>query len=388
MKYKIKAIFLAVIIILTSVVQTGCWNRRELNTIAIVMGVGIDKGKENNEIEMTAQIVDTSNTKSGSGESGNSSAYINISGRGKSVISIFRNFTHEISRKPYISHNQMIIFGNDYAKEGINSSIDFFMRAREARLTVNVFVAKNDAKDIFEADPNLATIPVSDVANRVQVQKETSTTAVLTVMDLMICLDSKTRCAVAPIVDLKDSEDKKIAIISGGAVFKGDKVVGELDKTETRGYLWITDKVKSGIIDIDVENEQMAIEIVNSETKTSPKINEDGTVSVTIKIKESGNISSFTGKENLAAVDKLTDVENITAEYIKAEVKSAIDKAIELNADIFGIGDMLYKQSPKKWKDLENNWDETFKNIDYTIEVDSTITSAGRLSRPNYPAGE
>ncbi len=50
----------------------GCWNRRELNSLAIVMGVGVDKGEEKNSVEVTVQIVQPSVLKSagkGSGES-------------------------------------------------------------------------------------------------------------------------------------------------------------------------------------------------------------------------------------------------------------------------------------------------------------------------------
>jgi spore germination protein KC len=36
--------------------MSGCWDCREMDTIGIVMGVGLDKAEAPDEIEMTAQV--------------------------------------------------------------------------------------------------------------------------------------------------------------------------------------------------------------------------------------------------------------------------------------------------------------------------------------------
>ena len=390
MKKKLKSMLKTLIIVMLALSLTGCWNRRELNTLAIVMGVGIDKGEKPDEIEMSVQIVDTSSMKSGSkgGDSGGSSAYINLTGTGTNPISILRNFTHEISRKLYIPHNQMIIFGNGLAKDGVHDSLDMFLRDHEARLTVNVFVAKGEAKAIFKAKPELAKIPTADLSLRSEIQGATSETASLTVMDFMTCLASKTHSAVAPIVDIKENEGKKIAIISGGAVFKADKVVGELDKTETRGFLWVTNKVKSGVLCVGIKGEKADLEIVKSTTDVTAEIKKDGTIHFKVKVKESGSIATQTGSENFGKTENIKLIEKAADELIKQEIKSSIKQAQSLDSDIFGFGEMLHSKYPKQWKTLEGDWDNAFKNINVDIEVEAKIVSAGRLAKPDYPTEE
>ena len=49
-----KGILVALLIML-SFTGTGCWNRRELTTMAIVLAVGIDKA-EDDQIRLTVQI--------------------------------------------------------------------------------------------------------------------------------------------------------------------------------------------------------------------------------------------------------------------------------------------------------------------------------------------
>jgi len=46
---------------------SGCWNRRELDTFSILMGMGIDKAEELGKIQLTAQIVKPGDLKSEGG---------------------------------------------------------------------------------------------------------------------------------------------------------------------------------------------------------------------------------------------------------------------------------------------------------------------------------
>jgi len=368
---------------------SGCWNRRELNTLAIVMGVGIDDVKDKDEINMTVQIVDTSVKKTSSkGSDSGGAAYINLNGNGTNVMTIYRDFTHEISRKLYIPHNQVIIFGEELAKNGVHDTLDFFMRDHEARLTVNILVAKGNAKDIFEAKPELATIPMSDLSSRIELQSATSETACLTVIELMNCLSSKTFSAVAPFVELTTVGDKKITTISGGAVFKGDKVVGELNRSETRGYLWVMNKVKSGTMRVDVNDKKATLEIVKGTSKVTPSIAKDGTITFKIAVKQSCTIANQTGKENVSKERNVKLIKTASEKLIKDEIESAISKAKELDSDIFGFGESINRLDSKKWKKLEGNWDEEFKKVKVEISVETTVNGAGRLAEPDYPESE
>ncbi len=44
-------------------------------------------------------------------------------------------------------------------------------------------------------------------------------------------------CPVAPMVTVLEDQEKKRLSVEGAAVFKHDKMVGELNKKETRGLL-------------------------------------------------------------------------------------------------------------------------------------------------------
>lgn len=107
----------------------SCTDATELNKIAIVMGIGIDKVKGINPVEMTLQLANVSGVKNPSKEGGDGSAsnigYISVREKGESISRISKLFARKLNRKLFYSHNQVIILSRDIAEDGIAKYIDF-----------------------------------------------------------------------------------------------------------------------------------------------------------------------------------------------------------------------------------------------------------------------
>jgi spore germination protein KC/spore germination protein len=82
---------------------------------------------------------------------------------------------------------------------------------------------------------------------------------------------------------------------------------------------------------------------------------------------------------NPEAFQKLQKLEE---EVIKGEVEAALKKSRELNADIFGFGDIIYEHYPKKWEVIEKDWNKKLKNIQIDISVDAKLRRSGRIGKP------
>lgn len=371
----------------------GCWDKEELNELAIILGVGIDKAKTPNEIEMTVQIEKSGGTQSSSSSSSNGnqssgSHYLNMKDTGKDVATIFGDYSHKLSREIYIAQNQIIVFGEDMAKGGIRNSMDFFLRDYQGRLNVDFFIAKGQAGDILAANPTMGEIPAFEMSQLIDAQTATSESVKLTVADLMADLSSSTKSMVAPYLEIVNDGEEKHFSIPGSAVFKGDKVVGELDKEKTRGYLWVVNKVESGKITVNVLNEQAVLEISKAESQMVPEIKEDGSISVKVNISEEGILSSQTGSVSLGTPENMKLLENSEAIAIKAEILQTLNKTREMGTDIYGFGESINRKCPKQWKSIKANWDELYKKIDVQINVIAKLRGEGRIVNPNYPEEE
>ncbi|MHB8061016.1 MAG: Ger(x)C family spore germination protein [Ruminiclostridium sp.] len=367
---------------------TGCWNRRELDTLAILMGIGLDKPKESSEIELTAQIAKTAETKDpikeGFGGIGN--AYWNIKSTGDTVFNAMRGFTHESGRKIYLPHNQVIIFGKEMAEAGVQKYIDFFIRDPETRLNVLVLVSKGSASEVLDVKSELEKIPALNISNLIEGQAATSQTSSVKLKDFLTQLMSKTTAPVAPLIEVSGEGEKKTVLVSGTAVFKKDKLVGQLDKNETRGLLWAINKVKSGIIAVNCPDGdgKVSLEIIRAHGEISAEI-KDNKIHVKVKIKEEGNIGDQECTENLALPPKVAALNKEKAKVIQGEVIAALKKARELKTDIFGFGEAVHQKYPKQWEDMEKRWDELFPDIEVEIIVETKLELTGQTTKPVVP---
>lgn len=367
----------------------GCWNSRELDSLAIVLGVGIDQPEGPDKVKITAQVVRpgiiSSKGKDGGGSS-NVTAYWNVENTGDTVFGTIRDMSGKSGRRLFFPHEEILIFGESIAKEGVREYLDFFTRDPEPRNSILLLVSEGTAEEILNIPAKLDTIPSIKIANLVKNHNAiTSHSSVATIHDFTTRLLSDTTAPVAPMIGISGEGENRLMEITGTAVFKEDKMVGKLDDIEGRGLLWVLGKVKSGIIEVtDSQGSVVSLEIIRASGKMTPVL-KDGKVIIKIEITEEGNIGEYTGSESLANTSMIALLEQKKTDAIRNEILAAFEKARELDADIFGFGDAIYEKYPKEWKSMKSNWDEIFPEVELEISIQAKLRLMGRINNPNIP---
>ncbi len=385
MKKFFQASILTCFILIQMVTMTGCWNRRELTSMAIVVGVAIDQGEKKGTTDVVTQIVKPTVVKNawegGSGEN----AYWNLHLSGTDLFQTLRSATHLTDRKLYIAHNQFVIFGRQVAEEGLDNYLDYFFRDHETRYTVWMMVADGKASDILDTPSQLELMPALNINKLLEVQGANSQTPRSNIFDFVTAYESSYTCAVMPIIRLEKvhgQHEKDDACISGGAVFRKDRMIGELDETETRGLLWAKNGVQSGVIAISLQGESASIEVLRSETKRKIHQAEDGHIVVKLSVHLEGTLDNVTTDVNVTDMKIYDTIRQKASKNVEDEIEQSINKAKELNADIYGLGEYLERHYPTLWKKLEDHWLEEFPKVEFQISVDSSIGNTGMLINP------
>jgi spore germination protein KC len=381
-----------VVLILLLVALTGCWNKREINTLAVVQAIGIDQ-MENGEISVTFQILKPSAAKApaGGGEGGGGEkAVCVLTSTGETLFEAFRNATKESGRKLFIPFNKIIVIGEDAARSGIGELTEFLDRDHECRCLAYILIAKGKAKDIIEASNEQEKIPAKGIENLLKATFATSQIPEMNLHDLHKILSSKTASPFAPgiktINKLTEDKVKTFTKLEDTAIFKADKLIGWADKKETRGFLWILGKVKSGIIIVNSpqeEEKKVSLEIISSSTEIEPEI-KDGKLFITIKIKEEGNIGEQMSENvDLTKPETFKELEKRQAAAIESEINAALTRIQkEWGVDLFNFGQEFHRKFPDEWKQLEKNWDEEIKNIVVEVEVEAKLSKVGLSMYP------
>ncbi|MDQ7095218.1 Ger(x)C family spore germination protein [Desulfosporosinus sp. PR] len=374
--------------ILLLLLLPGCWNRRELNTLAIVQAVGVDL-TDDGQISISLQILKPSAIKSSTTEkgSGSKSVWV-VTSTGETVFDAIRNASMQTDRKAYFSHNTVYVLSEKLAREGLSDEIDLFGRDSEFRQLPYVFISRGNAEDIIRSNYEQEKIPGQAIEKLAKLTFASSKLPRTQLIDLLKNFASKTNDSIIPGINLIQSNDnesnEKSLKLEGTAILKRDKMIGWFDSKETRGILWILGDVKSGIIVVPTpgdETKKSAIEIIRVNSSVVPE-QVDGNLVITVNVHAEGNLGEQMNAIDLVKPDSFTELENNMTEVIKAEINSAVDNAQKWDVDIFKFGPEVHRRFPKEWPELEKNWREEFKKIQVNVVVDSKLHWSGYLKKP------
>ncbi len=376
-----------------SLFLSGCWDRRELNQLAIAVAFGFDKVDD--EYLVSAQVVVPSEM-SVNGGTGKSQVTL-FTARGETVYEAFRKMTKESPRKIYPGHLQMLVIGEELAEEGIGKSLDVLSRDPEIRPDFYVVIAKESAAtDILNVTTTIESVPANKMFKSLKVSEEAwAGTKSINLDELLTDLISEGKeAAVTGIRLIGDpkigSSKQNVESIKPAAtlqydhlaVFKGDKLVGWLNENETVAYSYISNTVKSTARPISCPNEGVAtIEVIKSKAEVKGDV-KNGKPEININVQVKGNVGSVQCEINLNDLETIAELEKSFEKKGEENGKRTIESLQKnYNVDIFGFGEAIHRSNPKEWHKLKNNWDEEFSELTTNIKVDLTILRTGTTDR-------
>lgn len=364
---------------------TGCWSRRELNELLIVLGIGIDW--EDGHYLVSYQVVNPSEI-SNQQKRGDRPPSTLFQGRGRTLFEAARSVTTEAPRKVYLGHLQIYVIGEEAARRGINELIDVASRDNETRMDFNIIIAKGSkAEDILKLYTPLEKLPSYSMQQSLQTsEKNWAPTIAVTLDEVITGLSSQgtelaltgIRIIGSPEVgETKQNVEKFMPPsrfrYSGIAAFKNDKLLGWLNERESRGYTDITNNLDSTTIAIPCgEQRYLGVEVTSSDSKIKTKV-VDGNPKVEVSIRTEANIVERSCTDvDLSKPETIKEVEKKTKQIIKTNVEDAVARAKEMKSDIFGFGTQMQKEHPAFWNKVKDQWrDEYFPRlkVDYKIEI-------------------
>lgn len=377
-----RLLLLFILILSFMILLSGCWNYREIDRLAIVSGLAIDKNHINNKFMLTAEIVDLL----GSLTEGNVKAK-RIEAEGETVVDAVRNMIKVSGKRLYWSHTKVIIVSEDVAKEGIKPIIDFISRNNEPRLTINMFISrKKTAKELLNQQSVTTNIRAFEMEYMLMGNNSLSKSMKVDTSELVDIMSGKGISSYLPAIDITLNDEKKTATLSGLAVFKKDKLIGFLNEEDTKYFLFLKNKIKGGLLVIPMNdeksNDKVTLEIFKNKTKIKPiytkeKLLMKVDINTEFSIKEEDTNINYMSKENRSILKKETEV------YLQKNIEKVIKKVQEdFDSDIFGFGRIVMIDMPSLWKNIEKDWNKIFKTLEVEINAKVNIKDGGLVSKP------
>lgn len=384
-----------ILLILPLIFLTGCQNYRELNELAIATAIEVDK--IDNEFHLLVQVANPKNQNDAS--SANQPQFVTYEASAQTLQQAFRNIVQESSRKIYGMHIQLLVITENIAKEDLQSMLDFFFRNVEIRKEFYVIVdtSKSDDKLLKVLTPvtNLSSQSIMDTLETNN--RFLGISNLVTFNDLMDSYLDDNKELVLPTIYmtgnyeegkneeiLKETDTETKIFLGNMAIFKDEKLLGYLTKEESLTINILKNEINDALITHECAKDKYTTSEITLD-KTDIKIDLKK-LKITVTIKGTGILAEYGCEGNLTKENEIKKINKELNNYIEKIVKESINKInTNYNSDIYNFKDMIYKQNPKYYNKIKDNYyEEVFNKLTYEIKSQIELQGKGNIVGGTY----
>lgn len=394
-------VFILLIVFVTGF--SSSYHSLNLDNLAFAVAIGIDKGSSN-KLKVTFQFL----APSPSGESGAETTPVLDSVECSSITNGINMMNAYLGKKVNLSHCKLIIFSEELAKDGISDEVYSLINEVQIRPLANIVISKCNTKYYIENSvPSLESLIPRYYDIFPNTSKYTGYTCNATIgnfFNALVCNscspyailggispsntdaslsqtqdDSTIKSNEAPITGDRESQN------IGLAVFKDDKLAGELNAIETICFLNMRKKVDMFLVSIpNPENSDSKIDIYLT-PNTTHKINVDfvnGAPYIKVNLEFSGKIYSMSKDSQYLDNNILNSISNSCNSYLESQFSSYLYKTSTVfESDINGFGVYALSKFSTSSEYNDYNWLDNYKNSTFDIKINTTIDSGFLLTQ-------
>ena len=409
-----KNIFIFTLIIVFISAFSSSYSSLNIDNLTYVLAIGIDSSNDN-KLEVSFHFSNPIPAESSASEKVSPIINTVTASSLSNAINLVNSYQ---GRQLNLSHCKVIIFSEEIAQKGISDEIYTLINDTQVRPSANIIVSKCNAKyymkqiqpeienllskyyEIFtDSSKYVGHMPDATIGGFFNalicntcepyailggINKDNSKTNSLDTSDFGD--NSNNNSQKDYNIKANDSSvegENKVENI-GVAVFKEDKLVGELNALETMAFLSIRNKLDRFLVSVpDPLNNNQYLDIyLTPKSSSSVKVN-TSTSSPYIKIKceFTAQIYSMSENSKYLSNDVLDSISNSCNSYLESMLLDYLYKtAKDFKADINGFGNFAAKNFTTTNEYENYNWLDSYKDAFFDVQVNTSVKSGMLIS--------
>ena len=401
---KILNIILIVFIFLVNLYAfSASYTCDNIDNLAYVVGIGIDTSTSNN-LKVSFQFTDTS-AYSSEGDSGSNSTIINTV-EAQSLESSVNLLNSYVGKNINLAHCKVIVFSEEIAKDGLSNYIYSLINDSQIRPTSNIVISKCEAKYYLENSISQYEKVITKYYDVFPNSSDyTGYISNVTLGDFFNQITDKTKNPVAILggVNAKSSdvipgnEDASTILANnstivgergtenlGLAVFKEDKLVGELTALESLCHSIINNEANTFLISIpNPRDNKNVIDFSASEyKKTDIDVDiSNGSPHITLNIFLNAKILSIDTGTDYLQESYLNELSNSTNNYLASRISDYLyktSKDYKSCIDNFDKYAVTHFFTNSEWEAY--NWNSSYADAFFDVTVHTNVNSSMLLT--------
>jgi spore germination protein KC len=363
--------------VLAILLLPGCWDRREINDVAFVLGSAVDKKGDKYvasiQVALPSQLGGAGSSGGGGGTAGNKS-YLLLSSSGETVR--MANYEEQLymSRQLFFAHRRVMLVGEELARDGIAPVMDVLGRIPQNRLSSFMVATRGPALDYMKVTGEIERYP-SEIVRELAVNAMKNPATMKLVIDKL--LTDGIDIALPAVRIVKNEQGAKSAKstgikMDGLAIFRQGKLIRILKGEETQLMLLAMGEAKNAELALHAPrgHGDIVLSLHNTAIQIETSIEEDIPVFRLVvqgKAIVVDNESNFT----LASDDQLKELERAMNKHLTAGITQVVRSVQQEGADPIGLGRALSKKMPRAWERYHEKWEVSLKEA--RIDVQSMV---------------
>lgn len=373
-KGMIRALTRVLLILLGLTILSGCFDNEDIDRRMIVSPIGIDANPDG-KILVTFRmpiVFSMAQAHQGSGRQ-NSAGFINRSTITEGVLPALIDIQNRDEHSIFTGQCRALVFGEALARKGLKSILDFFNRTPTFPPSAFIVIARPTAQQLLKInwpeqemhDQNIRWF-FSNQPNRIYGIKK---------WNLFRDINDPLRDPVVPIV--APSDENTTMKLLGLAVFRGDRMAGELNSEETRLLGMLRNLKKENRLVVPLAGRvPTSFQVVTGKKKLKVVYRAHHPL-FKIDLKVSGYMAELGGYQSPLNVRAIHQIERKCGKYVKNRLLSLLQKLQALESDPLDLGNNFRIQQPKYFS--SSKWREDYRNAKFQVSVKFFIERLGVL---------
>jgi spore germination protein KC len=379
------AVRFGLLLLMSSLLLTGCWDRREINDVAFILTTALDL-EPDGQVRVSMQIPlagQLGGPSGGGGGSGGDKTYYIDSEKGRTIREAIAKVQARSARRLFSAHRRVVVISDELARRhGIKEAFEAIARFPENRITAYMIISKGRAVDLVNTEPKLERF--SGEAIRELAKSEGR--IIINIKNVAQALSNPNTDPLLLYMGVKQTEGSKDKAsqpqVLGYAQFMHDKMVDTFEGPKSDAVNWLRREPKPYDYVIKYGKGPISLEVTEGRTIIDPHISRDGGLSFNIRVMGRVAVMENLSEADLTNASTFRDVGRTAAELLKENLKETIRQAQQRKTDPFNLGMQIWKNYPRIWKErYEKNWRDKLREANFDVDVQVDIAQIGYISK-------
>jgi spore germination protein KC len=373
-------VLLIISVLLLLITLSGCWDSADITNGDYISGIGIDY--QDGEYTVYTQSINFANIarKESGKEHEDIPIWLRI-GKGKTIFMALDDLYRTAQLRIFFNQTSAIVLCENILNKNIEEVFEPFLRSRDISYNTYIFATNSSIEKLFTTNPPLNVSQTLTVLHSPNVTyRQASYIRPIPLHTFLAQNSVASKNILLPSITVTDENSKEdieknpLLTINGAYIMEKNKLKGWLSLNSLKGVRWLEKGNFRSPILVNISNSPAAVISAEKKEISIKPIIDQGRTLYNIEIEVQGTIAELLQDIDPALIKKEAE------DVITGEIKQTFTQGLDLQADIFKLGNVLYRKKPDIWHNI-------YDQIDFPLDSNSikTISIKVNIKHPkNY----